>query len=176
MCPLPWPMNMSCFKFSKIAYNAARVTILGHTSWCTCVCFSRMFLAWNCSLSYPILQFLRYFPVSSFFFFFKDFLFIWLCQVLIEACDILVSSPGIKPGPRAMGAWSLSHWTTRKAPQLVLEVPTYFSSLFHPNPHPQLTTFGSYRPFFSSFTICTPSRGLRICYFSLLRTLPPHSA
>ena len=28
----------------------------------------------------------------------------------------LVSWPGIKPRPPALGAWSLSHWTTRKAP------------------------------------------------------------
>jgi len=24
--------------------------------------------------------------------------------------------PGIKPGPSALGAWSLSHWSTRKVP------------------------------------------------------------
>ena len=132
MCPLPCRWTWVVPKFSKIAYNAVEVTILGHTSWCTCVCFSRMFLAWNCRIiGYPILQFCQILP-SSFFFFFQRFLFIWLCRVLVEACDILVSLPGIKHGPRAMGARSLSHWTTRKAPQFVLEVPTYFSSLFHP--------------------------------------------
>ena len=28
------------------------------------------------------------------------------------------SWPGIKPGPLALGAWSLSHWTTREVPVL----------------------------------------------------------
>ena len=30
------------------------------------------------------------------------------------ACGIIVSQPGIKPVPSALGAQSLSHWTTRK--------------------------------------------------------------
>ena len=72
----------------------------------------------------------------SFFFFFK-YLFIWLCWVLVETCGIFVVAcgilswgmwalscgvwdivpwPGIKPGPPALGAWSLSHWTTREVP------------------------------------------------------------
>ena len=29
----------------------------------------------------------------------------------------LVPRPGIKPRPPALGVWSLSHWTTREAPQ-----------------------------------------------------------
>ena len=29
----------------------------------------------------------------------------------------LVSQPGIKPRPPALGAWSLSHWTTREVPK-----------------------------------------------------------
>ena len=50
-------------------------------------------------------------------------LFIWLLQVLVAAHGIfscstwnLVSWPGIEPGPPALGAWSLNHWTTREAP------------------------------------------------------------
>ena len=31
-------------------------------------------------------------------------------------CGILVPQPGIKPTPPALEAWSLIHWTTRKAP------------------------------------------------------------
>lgn len=59
----PLSMNMSCSKFSEIAYNSAEVTILGHTSWCTCVCFSRMFLAQNCRIiGYPLLQFCQILP------------------------------------------------------------------------------------------------------------------
>ena len=32
----------------------------------------------------------------------------------------LVPSTGIKPEPPALGAWSLSHWATRKLPVLVI--------------------------------------------------------
>ena len=31
-----------------------------------------------------------------------------------------VPSPGIKPGLPALGAWSLSHWTTREVPEFYL--------------------------------------------------------
>ena len=55
----------------------------------------------------------------DFFFFFQ--LFIWLHQILVAACGIfscimwnLVSWPGLKPGPPALGVWNLSHWTTRE--------------------------------------------------------------
>ena len=69
-------------------------------------------------------------------------LFVWLGRVLVEACWIFVAAygilvtacgifscgmrtltcsmwdlvpwPGIEPGPSALGAWSLSHWTTRE--------------------------------------------------------------
>ena len=42
--------------------------------------------------------------------------FIWLYQVLVEAYGILVPWPGIEPRPPALGAWSLSHWITRRVP------------------------------------------------------------
>ena len=29
---------------------------------------------------------------------------------------ILVTQPGIKPMPSALGAWSLNHWTAREVP------------------------------------------------------------
>ena len=75
-----------------------------------------------------------------FFFFFLNYLFnlfIWLCQIFVEAhgifvvaCGIfswgmralscsmrdLVPQPGIKPRPPALGAWSPNHWTTREVP------------------------------------------------------------
>ena len=63
----------------------------------------------------PTLEFL--------FLFFFNYLFIWLIQVLVAALGIfdlcrgvkdLVPWPGIKSGPPALEAWSLSHWTTRK--------------------------------------------------------------
>ena len=48
------------------------------------------------------------FMVSCFFFFF--FL------PYHEACWILVPQPGVEPVPRAVEAWSLSHWTASKVP------------------------------------------------------------
>ena len=48
----------------------------------------------------------------------------WLPLVLVAACGLfvaacmrdLVPQPGIEPGPPALGAWSLTHWTTREVP------------------------------------------------------------
>ena len=61
---------------------------------------------------------------------FYIYMFIWLSWVLIEAhetfscgiqtfsCGIWdpVPQPGIEPGPPALEAWSLSHWTTMEVP------------------------------------------------------------
>ena len=56
------------------------------------------------------------------YFFFKKYLFIylfWLRRVLVAACMWdLVPRPGIKPGPPTLGAWSLTHWTTREVPEV----------------------------------------------------------
>ena len=51
---------------------------------------------------------------SIFFFFFNIYLFIWLRWVLVS-CSMWdpVPWPGTEPGSPALGAWSLSHWTTR---------------------------------------------------------------
>ena len=67
-------------------------------------------------------------------FIFNIYLFIclfWLLWVLVAACRIYSCSmrtlscgmhvgsnspPGIEPGPPALGAWSLTHWTTREVP------------------------------------------------------------
>ena len=50
-------------------------------------------------------------------------IFTWLSQVFVAACGIfscimsdLVPSPGVEPGPPALGAWSLSHWMTGSGP------------------------------------------------------------
>ena len=56
--------------------------------------------------------------------------FVWLCQILIAASQIfslpwsmqtlncvvwdIVHRPGMEPRPPALGAQSLSHWTTRE--------------------------------------------------------------
>ena len=47
------------------------------------------------------------------------------CGIFIAACGIfscgmrdLIPWPGMEPGPPALGAWSLNHWTTREVPQI----------------------------------------------------------
>ena len=64
---------------------------------------------------------------SAFLTIFKIFiyLFIWLCQVLVEAFGIFscvlwdpIPRPGTESRPPALGAQSLSHWTTRQVPPL----------------------------------------------------------
>ena len=44
----------------------------------------------------------------------------------------LVPWPEIKPGPPVLGAWSLSHWTTREAPndQFLVELNSWFFFFF----------------------------------------------
>ena len=51
------------------------------------------------------------------------FIFIYLtaldfsiCGPLAEACGIQFPDPGVKPRPLLLGAYSLSHWTTREVP------------------------------------------------------------
>ena len=59
-------------------------------------------------------------PGNDVFVFFKKYLFIylfvylfWLHRVLVAACMWdLVPRPGIEPRPPALGAQSLTHWTT----------------------------------------------------------------
>ena len=58
----------------------------------------------------------------SFFFFLNIYLFICTRSLLaaykLFSCGMwdLVPRPGIEPGSPALGAWSLSHWTTREVP------------------------------------------------------------
>ena len=54
-------------------------------------------------------------PILSPFFFFFQYLFTYLAGL---SCDTLtvVPQPRIEPGSLALGAQSLSHWTTREAP------------------------------------------------------------
>ena len=43
------------------------------------------------------------------------------CGLLVMACMWdLIPHPGIEPGSPALGAWSLTHWTTREVPELAL--------------------------------------------------------
>ena len=42
-----------------------------------------------------------------------------MCGLLVAACMWdLVPWPGVKPGPPALGAQSLTHWTTREVPKM----------------------------------------------------------
>ena len=73
-------------------------------------------------------------PFQSQVIFSRKHLFTWLCWVLVATCGIfgcgmgtlscgmwdLVPWPGIEFGP-ALGAWNLSHWTTREVPPSIPE-------------------------------------------------------
>ena len=50
----------------------------------------------------------------------KIFIYLFrLHWVLVASClRDLVPQPGIQPGPPALGAQSLTHWTTREVPSL----------------------------------------------------------
>ena len=58
------------------------------------------------------------------FFFFSNYLFIWLYWVFVScgifSCSMwdLVPRLEIEPGVPALGAGSLSHWTTREVPRV----------------------------------------------------------
>ena len=65
--------------------------------------------------------------VLAFFFFYC--LFIWLQWVSVVALGIfscamrdLVPQAGMEPGPPALGARSLSHWTTREVPAIPSDI------------------------------------------------------
>ena len=53
---------------------------------------------------------------------------IFSCSMQTLSCGMwdLVPWPGIKPRPPALGAWSLSHWTTREVPLFVFFFFNYF--------------------------------------------------
>ena len=78
------------------------------------------------------------------FFFLNIYLFVWIHQILVATSKIftcgmqtlsysmwdLVPWPGIEPGPLALGAQSLSHWTSRKVPRETFKVMEIFSVLY----------------------------------------------
>ena len=51
------------------------------------------------------------------------FVCLFVLAVLGLSCGMrdLVPRPGIKPGPPALGMWSLTRWTTREVPITVLD-------------------------------------------------------
>ena len=81
--------------------------------------------------------------LNIYIYFFKYlFIYLWLCRVLVvahgifvAACGLLscgrralscgvqdlVPQPGIEPWPPALGAWSLTHWTTRKVSEYIFK-------------------------------------------------------
>ena len=104
-------------------------------TWCVCAWYSLdRLLAWSstpvsftsdlfslilCHLLKSGTWILGY--LNYFFFFFLLILFIYDLAALGLSCGTwdLVPWPGTEPLPPSLGAWSLSHWTTR-------EVPNYF--------------------------------------------------
>ena len=56
--------------------------------------------------------------ILFFFFFFKDYLLLFILSAQGLSCNMwdLVPWPGVEPRPPALGAWSLSHWSTREVP------------------------------------------------------------
>ena len=83
-------------------------------------------------------------------------LFIWLHWILVAAC--LVPWPGIKPRSPALGAWSLSHWTTREVSCMYL-----FKLQFYPYICPGVgwldhmaTLFSFLRNFYSVSIVAAP--------------------
>ena len=94
--------------------------------------------------------------IQFIFILFWNYLFIWLCQVLVVApgifeilaacrifsCEMWNQVPwwGMEPGPPALGVWGLSHWTTREVPQPTVEILTGGITLFNPfEPSPGVT-------------------------------------
>ena len=80
----------------------------------------------------------------------------WLHQVLVAVCRIfscsmqtlswgmwdLIPRPGMEPGPPVLGAWSLSHWTTREVLRILFLAFSSFQRLLHSlahDPSPILT-------------------------------------
>ena len=63
---------------------------------------------------------------GSLVFFFSQYLFIWLCWVLVVAhrsfsCGMwdLVPGPGVEPGSLSLGVWSRSSWTSKEVPKYI---------------------------------------------------------
>ena len=56
-------------------------------------------------------------------FFFNIYLFIYVAALGLN-CSMwdLVPGAGIKPGPYALGVWSLSHWTIREVRKVYFEL------------------------------------------------------
>ena len=71
--------------------------------------------------------------------FLRCFAYFRLCHAV---CRILVPRPGIEPGPPALGAWSLNHWTTREVvtTQILHHSP---SGIFSQPSYPILITLSS---------------------------------
>ena len=81
-----------------------------------------------------------------------------------QACGILVSQPGIKPGPVAVKALSPNHWNIKEFPKMWI-FESNFGKNGHIGFHPDLTS-----PLLSTWTLCyvpKPSKVLFITLFSL---------
>ena len=57
------------------------------------------------------------------------FIFVVACGIFSCSMWDLVPSKGMKPRPCALGAWSLSHWTTEKVPDFPFLTSYYIQSI-----------------------------------------------
>ena len=106
-----WQEYLKTYKLEKLPDSITHPLLLIF-QWCL-----RIFIentVWN-------VNYISLISALNFFFLFN--LLIWLCQVLAVARGIfnlcwgirdLAPQAGIKSGPHALGAWNLSHWTTRE--------------------------------------------------------------
>ena len=87
---------------------------------------------------YLFLILIYWFVCAGFWLWHTGFLiFIATCGILSCSTWDLVSWPGIEHGPPALGAWSLSHWTTREVPLVRSLVTSFLVRAFclHPVSH-----------------------------------------
>ena len=81
-----------------------------------------------------------FFGIFKIYFIYLFILLIWMCQVLVVACEPLVATcmqdlvprTGIEPRPPALGAWSPNHCATREVPMVFLMVDIFSGILVIP--------------------------------------------
>ena len=103
---------------------------------------------------------------SSIYCFLDLFLFIWLCQVLVAVGGVQFPA-GSEPWSPALGARSLSHWTTREVPVFTISGKTSYQ--------PAQKLILSFLPFLLG-ELCCQGKGASFLfhnYFLLLRGVIP---
>ena len=99
----------------------------------------------------------------------------WECEIFLAvACELfscrvwdLAPWPGIEPGPPALAAECLSHWTTREVPR-VGALNDYPAAMFqHPSSN-QLQTQGGPPPFGDHWALCQKHKDTQLTPWSFL--------